>query len=213
MPMQNVDYKCELRDPDIARALLRRLGGVLVGSGRHEDIYYRVPDGRVKRRAASGEPVEWIVYHRTDRILPRISRFTIYTPEQMIERYGERPLPEWVRISKDREIWLHHGVRVHIDHVHELGWFLEIDALVSSSRNVVRCHELIHNIRAQLQPTLGGAIATSYADLVALEKQLGDEGNVEEPDWFRHWQAPDDPTLGDETRDDTGRDGPDADAA
>jgi adenylate cyclase class IV len=188
--MQNIDYKCELRDPELVRAILRKRGAMLVGDAQHDDTYYRVPDGRLKRRAARGEPVEWIVYHRSDRALPRISRFTIYSEDQLYERYGRRSLPEWVRFTKRREVWLLDGVRVHVDHIDGLGWFLEIDALVSTSRNVARCHEIIAKVRKDLAPALGGGIATSYADLVALEHQLGEEGNVEEPEWFRNWAPP-----------------------
>jgi adenylate cyclase class IV len=188
--MQNVDFKCELRDAALARAIVRRLNAIHVGESTHHDTYYRVPDGRLKRRRAEGEPVEWIVYHRSDRPTPAISRFSIYSEEQLRERYGERDLPEWLSFTKRRDIWLLEGVRIHFDNVDHIGAFLEVDALVSTSRNVAACHAAIARIRTALEPALGGMIATSYADLVALERQLGDEGDIDEPEWFVNWAPP-----------------------
>jgi len=190
VPMQNVDFKCELRDPELARVILKRRGAMFVGAADHRDTYYRIPDGRLKKREADREPVEWIVYHRTDRPQPSISRFIIYSSDQLRERYGDRDLPEWLAFTKRREIWLMNGLRVHLDHLSELGWFCEIDALVSKTRHVVKCHEAIADIRQTLAPSLGGMIATSYADLIALERQLADEGEAEEPAWFKDWRPP-----------------------
>lgn len=167
--MQNVDFKCELRDPGLARLALKRFGAVCATTVHHRDTYYRVPDGRLMRREAEGEPVEFVLYHRVDRAHPTISRFSIFTEDEARLRYGTRELPVWVEVTKDREIWLVDNARVHIDRVDGLGWFMEIDVLVSRDFHIGKCHDLIGRIRESLAPCLGGLIATSYADMVASE--------------------------------------------
>jgi adenylate cyclase class IV len=170
--MQNVDFKCELRDPALCRAALRKLGGQYVATVDQRDTYYRVPDGRLKKRESEDEPTEYVLYHRLDRVTPKLSHFTVYTEEQIRERFGARELPVWLTVNKTREIYMWESAHVHLDRVARLGWFLEIDALVAPHQHVGRCHELIARLRGLLGPALGGAIATSYAELMALELEL-----------------------------------------
>ena len=167
--MQNVEFKAELRDPSLARAICRHAQAVRVGEVRQIDTYYRIPDGRLKKREAEGEPVEYVFYHRADRVRPAISQFTIYTQEDAKKRFGRLPLPVWLTVRKTREIWIHRNARIHLDHVESLGWFLEIEALVSPTNNVGRCHTVVGKIRELLGPTIGEPIATSYADLISGE--------------------------------------------
>lgn len=176
--MQNVDFKCELRDPDLARLALKRFGGILAASVHHRDTFFRVPDGRLMRREADGEPVEYVLYRRIDRPMPTISRFTILTEEEARLRLGAADPPVWVEVRKQREIWLLHNARVHLDRVEGLGWYIEIDVLVTKDQHVGKCHELIAKIREALGPCLGGLIATSYADMVASEAEQQDEADI-----------------------------------
>lgn len=167
--MQNVDFKAELRDPELARLVIPKLGGQLVATLNQSDTYFKVPDGRLKVRESDGEPTEWILYHRQDRPRPTISHFTIFSPEMIRERYGTRDLHPWVTVKKQRTIYMLEQAHIHLDNVEGLGWFIEVDALVTPRQHVGRCHELIGKLRDKLGPALGGAIATSYADMIALE--------------------------------------------
>lgn len=167
--LQNVDFKCELRDPGLARLALKRFNSILAATVSHRDTFFRVPDGRLMRREAEGEPVEYVLYHRVDRPIPTISRFTILSEDEARLRLGAADPPVWVEVWKQREIWLLQNARVHLDQVEGLGWFMEIDVLVTRDQHVGRCHELIRRIREALAPALGGLIATSYADMVAME--------------------------------------------
>ena len=168
--MQNVDFKCELRDPELARIALNKLGAQFVNTVTQQDTYYRVPDGRLKKREVDGEPAEYIYYHRLNRPQPTLSHFTVYTEEQVRTRFGTKPLPVWLVVNKTRDIFLLRGTHIHIDNVQDLGYFLEVDALVSANQHVGRCHRLIGKIRDLLGPALGEPIATSYADLIQQDK-------------------------------------------
>ena len=53
--MQNVEYKCELRDPELVRGVCARTGATHVGTVRQLDTYFRIPDGRLKKRETEGE--------------------------------------------------------------------------------------------------------------------------------------------------------------
>jgi len=115
--MQNVEFKAELRDPEIAEAVCRRLEAQHIGHLDQTDTYYKVPSGRLKKRECVGEPVEWIFYDRPDRITPKLSRFTIYTRTEALKRFGTQEMPVWVVVRKRRNLYLLGGMRIHLDEV------------------------------------------------------------------------------------------------
>jgi adenylate cyclase class 2 len=164
--MQNIEFKAELRNPDAARAQCVALGADHLGSLCQTDTYFKLADGRLKRREAPGEPVEWIFYHRPDQIRPRMSNYTILSEPQARRRWGTHSLKEWVVVVKTRDLWLLHNVRIHLDDVKDLGWFLEFEAMVSRQHDVKACHDAVAELRKTFAPILGESIAMSYADLL-----------------------------------------------
>jgi adenylate cyclase class 2 len=167
--MHNVEFKCELRDPNLARAIISRRGATFIGTLEQTDTYYKIPSGRLKKREQTGEPVEYIFYDRENRTRPKLSHFHIYSEHEALERFGTQPLPIWVVVKKRRDLFLIGNVRLHVDQVEGLGFFLELEAMVSTSNNVARCHQSIADLRQALQPVLGEPIAVGYSDLLAQE--------------------------------------------
>ncbi len=171
--MQNVEFKAELRDPALAEALCRNMGAALAATLTQTDTYYRLADGRLKKRAAIDHgqgalPDEYIFYHRENDARPRLSRFTIYTASEALERFGRvDPGPPWVVVSKTRHVWMHEHVRIHLDSVDGLGAFIEFEAMVSSRHPVDACHAAVAHLRARFAPVLGEPISLSYSDMVA----------------------------------------------
>ncbi|MFG0257577.1 MAG: CYTH domain-containing protein [Phycisphaerales bacterium JB043] len=170
--MQSLDFKAELRDPEIARIVCNHLGAIQVGTTSSTERYFRVANGRLKQRIAPDEPNEWIFYHRPDRSKPRITHFSVYSDPQARQRFGTQPLPIWLEFNRTREIWLVDWVRVNIDTIDGLGTFLEFEAVVSRNRNVASCHARFEQLRRHFEHAIGEPISSSYADLVALERSL-----------------------------------------
>ncbi len=167
--MQNIEFKAELRDRELAEALLLRNGGVTVTSMEQSDTYYRIADGRLKRRACVDEPIEWIHYHRDVTTGPKRSTFTIYTDREARLRFGAMPLPVWVIVNKQREMWIHGPTRVLFDKVIGLGEFIEIEALITPKRPEEHCRHAVASLVKLLRPVMGEPIAGSYADMAARE--------------------------------------------
>ncbi len=165
--MQNIEFKAELRNLEAARVRCRTLGAVPILELEQTDTYYKLPDGRLKRREAPGEPTEWIFYHRKDRIRPALSTFSILSDEQARRRWGADRLDQWLVVKKHRELWMVENVRIHLDTVEELGTFVEFEALVDTHHPVKECQLKVQHLREQFQPQLGEAIAVGYSDLIA----------------------------------------------
>lgn len=169
--MQNVEFKAELRDIDLARSICLSLGAIPVANFTQIDTYFQTPAGRLKRRQVPDEPTQYIFYHRPDRTLPKISQFSIYNESEAILLYGVHTLPEWLTVRKTRELLMLDNVRIHLDKVEGLGTFLEFEAVVSPTHHVGRCHERVKDLRILLAPALGEAISCSYSDLLEAERQ------------------------------------------
>jgi adenylate cyclase class IV len=166
--MQNIEFKAELRDIEAAAAKCRTLGADCIGTVEQTDEYFRLSDGRLKRRSAPGEPSEWIFYHRPNHVRPRMSSYTILSDEQAARRWGTHSLRAWLTVRKKRELWMLSNVRIHLDVVEDLGTFIEFEAMVSKLHDVKACHRAAERLREEFGPVLGEPISHSYSDLMEL---------------------------------------------
>jgi adenylate cyclase class 2 len=167
--MQNIEFKAELRDIEAARQQCRLVGAELLQRLRQRDTYFRMADGRLKKREIDGKRVQWVYYHRPDRVSPRMSNYTLLTDVQAKRRWGTRNLKPWLMVEKTREVWIVDDVRIHLDDVKDLGTFIEFEALVSRRFNVTACHEAIARLREAFMPLMGEPISVSYSDLLQLQ--------------------------------------------
>lgn len=177
MGMHNVEFKAELRDLELARAVCRAIRATWIADLEQTDTYYRVTSGRLKRRECPGEETEYIFYDRPNRTRPKLSHFSIYNETQALERFGTAPLPVWLVVKKSRELWMHGNVRIHLDRVEGLGSFLEFEALVSKDHNLARCHDAIAEMRRAFHPALGEPIDRGYSDLLELDRETPSPGD------------------------------------
>ncbi|HPO94143.1 MAG TPA: CYTH domain-containing protein, partial [Phycisphaerales bacterium] len=170
IPMQNVEYKAELRDLPLAKTICGVISASWVSTLAQTDTYYRVPDARLKRRECVGYEPEWIFYSRSARIQPKLSNFTIYSDAQAQQRFGTTPLPVLCVVKKKRELYMSRGgVRIHLDEVDGIGAFIEFEALVCPERNLAECHRQIDELKAAFKGALGEPIACGYADLLTID--------------------------------------------
>lgn len=164
--MQNIEFKSELRNLEAARRQCELLGAERIGVLQQTDTYYKLADGRLKKRECANQPVEWIFYHRPNRVSPRMSNFTILTDAQARRRWGTQSLREWLKVVKKRDLWMIQPVRIHLDVVEGLGQFIEFEAKVSRQFDVKECHAAIAELREIFTPVMGEPVSASYSDLM-----------------------------------------------
>jgi predicted adenylyl cyclase CyaB len=171
--MQNVEIKCELRDPALARALCAALRVPLAETLKQTDTYFKLADGRLKRRESEGFPTEYIFYHRENAAKNRISRFKIYSVQEARTVFGMQEPPVWVVVKKVRDVYMHDGVRIHLDAVEGLGNFFELEALVTPQNNLAKSYAKVDFLRKHFGPSLGEPLSVSYCDMIAAEQAGG----------------------------------------
>ncbi|HMN40945.1 MAG TPA: class IV adenylate cyclase [Phycisphaerales bacterium] len=181
--MQNVEYKAELRDPSLARTIAASIGALRVDTLRQTDTYFRIPDGKLKKRETLGQPTEWVFYSRPGQSRAKLSTFTIYPEHMARERFGSTDLPVWLVVKKCRDLWTWKGVRIHLDSVEGLAHkpddqgvhgpadFIEFEALICPERTQAQAHEQVEFLRASFAPALGEPIAVGYAELLSQEQE------------------------------------------
>lgn len=168
--MHTLEFKAELRDPEMARAVCRSIGAGFVHVVDQVDTYFRVPQGRFKKRESvvGGQPmvIEYIYYDRTDRTLPKLNHYTVYTEQQATQRFGTNPLPIAAEVRKRREVYRLDVVTIHLDEVEALGLFIEFESVVTPSHNVADGHRIIADLRKAFESAMGEPLSPGYLDLM-----------------------------------------------
>ena len=168
--MQCLQFKAELRDPEIARAVCRTIGARLQATIDQIDTYYRIPQGRYKKRESAiegrAQPIEYFLFDRTDRSLPRLSHYTVYTQQQAAERFGLAPLPVAAIVSKRREVYRLEAVTIHLDDVQGLGRFIEFESVETPGHSLADGRLIIAELRKAFDSAMGEPLLASYLDLM-----------------------------------------------
>lgn len=172
------EIKARIFDLDKARQLIKDLGLRLKDNCFEEDHYYNHPcrdfmitDEAVRlrtRRCQSGEAYYVLTYKgprvRTDIPVKSRKEIEIYLDED-----NWRYLPELLSVlgfkrvssfTKNREIYENGSLRVSIDHLHGVGWFVEFEAKEPGALRILEeIVELITRLR------IGELIGKTYLEI------------------------------------------------
>src|SRR3954470_5890209 len=102
----NVEFKARIEDIDAMRARLRTLNPRELGLDHQRDIYFSVPEGRLKLREGGIEQ-SLIFYRRSNQASTRDSHVVFATVENTAELRSvlTAALPVLGMVEKDREIY------------------------------------------------------------------------------------------------------------
>lgn len=168
--MDYIDFKAELRDPELARIALKRLNAMFVVASEYTDTLFRVAQGTLRRRIADNEPNEWLLQSRQELAASAKTNSESLTDEQARARFGTRSLPIWLTYTLRRELWMMDTVHIHLDTVTNLGAFIHLQTLIHNQQSDQHSRQRIQEIRDMLAPALGGPIAPDYAIILERDK-------------------------------------------
>jgi predicted adenylyl cyclase CyaB len=134
-----------------------------------DDTFFLCHNGRLKLRAFSKEEGELIFYRRANQHGPKESfylRSPTSAPEALRESlslaYGQVG-----RVQKHRTLFIVGSTRIHLDVVHGLGYFLELEVVLADSESaevgILEAGELMAKLGVQQHQLIEGA----YVDLLA----------------------------------------------
>lgn len=165
---RNVEIKARLDkvEEQRARAALLSEGDpeVIV----QEDVFFHVPQGRLKLRFLSPTHGELIFYQRANHTGPKTSTYVLVEtdcPHQLktvLEAaYGIRNT-----VRKTRQLYMVGRTRIHIDHVEALGHFLELEVVMAESEDPRIGEQEAHALMKRLGINAMQLVEGAYVDLL-----------------------------------------------
>ena len=169
-PRRNIELKARCRDLARAAAVAQQIGATRTGELRQCDVYFHVPQGRLKLRETDGRPAELIAYARPDSPDFRDSNYHLVAiPDPAAAKVAlASVLGVRGEVRKVRQLWMYHNVRIHLDDVAGLGTFLEFEAVISADADEAVSRQRLETLAAALGVRGEDRIAVSYSDLAGL---------------------------------------------
>ena len=172
----NVELKARCADPARVRAMLEAAGADFRGTDAQRDVYFAVPDGRLKLRRGTIEQA-LVFYRRDDEAVAKRSAVTLARLEAAppaalaaLEDVLAAALGVRAVVEKRREIRFVDNVKFHLDDVPGQGAFIEIEAIdLDGSRGEAHLRAQCEAWRERLGLSSPDLVASSYADFAAVE--------------------------------------------
>jgi len=174
--MKNIEIKYRISDPKVLRKKILSLPEVQFRFRRwQKDIYFNTPNSRLKIRLQEESRPCLIEYQRPDETHPRISDYTLtWLPDyQSTLRELRSRLGILAEVDKHRELYLYRNVRLHLDEVKDLGWFVEFESVISEEVDERAAKLNLNTVLSFLEGCLGEAQSGGYLNLLLEKKKNG----------------------------------------
>jgi predicted adenylyl cyclase CyaB len=167
-PHRNIEIKASLRSLDEARAVAEGLATDRMGVLVQTDTYFRCSTGRLKLREIEGLGAELIAYARPDQAGPKGSDYHLVKVQDPLALKQALTAALGVRavVCKQREVFLHDNVRIHLDKVDGLGEFLEFEAVLDAVHSDSAGQQQIEKLLEAFAIAASDLIDRSYVDLI-----------------------------------------------
>jgi predicted adenylyl cyclase CyaB len=164
----NLELKARDPAPERSVQVCEELGAESGGVLRQRDVYFNVPRGRLKLRSQNDGIGQLIAYERPDRpgVRPSAYRIVSVPDAGELEAALTETLGVVAEVRKMRRLFLHDGVRIHLDSVEGLGRFIELEAVVGGDDRGSR-ERILEELRLALEVKAADLVGGSYCDLRA----------------------------------------------
>ncbi len=145
-------------------------GAEQVGIFHQVDTYYEIPRGRLKLREIEGQVTAELIYYERENIPdPKQSEVFLFSiPKPKIFKEILRQIIKIKAVvDKGREIYFYKGVKIHLDSVKGLGYFIEFERITSEDSERQREDtQKILELRDKLGINPQSQVRLSYSDLI-----------------------------------------------
>ena len=165
----NIEIKARCGDSDLIRARLNQLGVMTEGLDDQTDTFFDVPRGRLKLRESRLHGNYLIPYWRPDQHEAKQADYVLLPvtdvkacKELLSRMFGIKGV-----VKKQREVYLHQNVRIHLDEVQDLGSFIELEAVMQEENSLEANQQKIAEMIRLLDIRSADLIAGAYLDLLS----------------------------------------------
>jgi predicted adenylyl cyclase CyaB len=165
---RNVEIKARLTDGEAQRARAAQLSDAPPQMIVQEDVFFNVPQGRLKLRFVSPTQGQLIFYQRRDDSGPTTSTYELFDTDQpqrlqavLAAAYGIRNI-----VRKTRQLYWVGRTRIHIDEVESLGHFLELEVVLTDTEAPAAGVREARELMQQLGVADAQLVSEAYVDLL-----------------------------------------------
>lgn len=170
----NIEIKARARDFTDIKTRAEKLSDTPVEIIPQEDIFFNVPQGRLKLRVLASNNAQLIYYTRPDQEGPKRSDYHIAhtsDPENLKRvlelSYGIRGV-----VKKTRYLYLVGQTRIHLDDVDGLGQFMELEVVMEEGQSDAEGQEIAEKLMASLGVERSDLLEGAYMDLLEEQSQV-----------------------------------------
>jgi len=165
-----VELKAKVEDLDAVREKLTSLGAQYIGTFRQIDVYFDVPEGRLKLREVEDDSTAELIYYQRENIAePKKSDVFILKVQEtaFLKTLLGKLLKIRATIEKVREIYRYQGTQIHLDRVKKLGTFLEFERETPAGAQAIRSNrQVLEKLMEKLGISSESLERLSYSDLI-----------------------------------------------
>lgn len=168
----NIEIKLRVEDLEDLEAVEAKAANV-ADSGPEvliqEDVFFNVPNGRLKLRKFASGTAELIAYHRSDSAEVRESSWLaspIVDPDSFQQAMA-MTAGVGVTVRKHRTLYIVGNTRVHLDRVEQLGDFVELEVVLDTDDDHEVARQIADDLIKQLGLEAASRVSVAYADLLA----------------------------------------------
>ena len=170
----NIEIKARVKDFARLIKLAEELSG---GPGeviQQEDVFFRIPAGRLKLRLLASDRGELIYYERENASGPKASNYYLSrtTTPQTLKEVLSAALGARGVVRKRRLLYLVGQTRLHLDQVEGLGEFLELEVVLSLDQTAAEGETTAAELMRQLGVQEADLIDRAYIDLLETQQSL-----------------------------------------
>ena len=165
---RNIEIKARVSDLPLVRVKVGSLASTPPEVFLQTDTFFVVPRGRFKLRQVSEGAGELIFYQRSDRAGPKESSYvrSACTDAKTVSAVLARALGVRGVVEKRREVFMIGRSRIHLDEVHGLGTFLEIEVVLGDGEAAVEGERVARELMAAFGIPESALVACAYIDLL-----------------------------------------------
>ncbi|XP_078409267.1 uncharacterized protein LOC144687280 [Cetorhinus maximus] len=169
---RNVEIKAAVRDWNQLMEKAKRLSkseGVLI---LQEDTFFNVLKGRLKLRNLKNGGGQLIFYQRADMDGPKLSDYSISPtadPDGLTVVLSDALGVKGV-VKKERWLYMVGQTRIHIDQVHGLGNFMELEVVLSEDQSLEEGEAIAQKLMDELGIKKEDLMTGAYMDLILTNK-------------------------------------------
>lgn len=164
----NIEIKARARNFADIKARAEKLSDTPVEVIPQEDIFFNVPQGRLKLRLLAPDRGQLIHYTRPDQEGPKRSDYHIsYTSEpESLKRVLEQAYGIRGVVKKTRYLYLVGQTRVHLDDVEGLGRFVELEVVLREGQSDAEAQTIAEGLMTSLGVERSDLLEGAYMDLI-----------------------------------------------